>query len=56
MGCATSSEEKRAQEYSRKLDKQLKEDAERASKDVKLLLLGKRRNSIFEKQYLKSMK
>lgn len=40
MGCATSSEEKRAQEYSKKLDKQLKEDAERAAKDVKLLLLG----------------
>jgi len=40
MGCTTSSEEKRAQEYSRRLDRQLKEDAERASKDVKLLLLG----------------
>lgn len=26
--------------YSKKLDKQLKEDAERAAKDVKLLLLG----------------
>ena len=29
-------------ERSKALDKQLKEDAERAAKDVKLLLLGKR--------------
>ena len=40
MGCTTSAEEKRAQEYSRRLDRQLKEDAERIAKDVKLLLLG----------------
>jgi hypothetical protein len=41
MGCTNSSEEdKEAQMRSKNLDKQLKEDAERASKDVKLLLLG----------------
>lgn len=36
-----SSEEREAMERSKALDKQLKEDAERAAKDVKLLLLGK---------------
>ena len=42
--CASgmSSEEREAMERSKALDKQLKEDAERAAKDVKLLLLGKR--------------
>lgn len=40
--CASgiSSEERIAIERSKQLDKQLKEDAEKASKDVKLLLLG----------------
>ena len=43
--CASglSSEEREAMERSKALDKQLKEDAERAAKDVKLLLLGKAR-------------
>jgi hypothetical protein len=42
MGCASSlnGDDKDAQERSKALDKQLKEDAERAAKDVKLLLLG----------------
>ena len=42
--CASgmSSEEREAMERSKALDKQLKEDAERAAKDVKLLLLGKK--------------
>ena len=42
--CASgmSSEEREAMERSKALDKQLKEDAERAAKDVKLLLLGRR--------------
>ena len=45
--CASglSSEEREAMERSKALDKQLKEDAERAAKDVKLLLLG---NYFFE--------
>ncbi|KAL7672485.1 hypothetical protein ACOME3_007369 [Neoechinorhynchus agilis] len=40
--CASglSSDERTAMERSKQLDKQLKEDAEKASKDVKLLLLG----------------
>ncbi len=49
--CASglSSEEREAMERSRALDKQLKEDAERAAKDVKLLLLGtkKKKNNIY---------
>ncbi|CAF0747918.1 unnamed protein product [Didymodactylos carnosus] len=40
MGCATSADEKRQKEYSKALDRLIKEDAERAAKDVKLLLLG----------------
>ena len=41
MGCTNSTgEDREAIERSKKLDKQLKEDAEKASKDVKLLLLG----------------
>ena len=42
MGCTNSmnTEDREAQERSKALDKQLKEDAERAAKDVKLLLLG----------------
>ena len=45
--CASgmSSEEREAMERSKALDKQLKEDAERAAKDVKLLLLGKTKRS-----------
>ena len=35
-----NTEDREAQERSKALDKQLKEDAERAAKDVKLLLLG----------------
>ena len=40
--CASgmSSDEREAMERSKALDRQLKEDAERAAKDVKLLLLG----------------
>jgi GTPase SAR1 family protein len=40
MGCNVSAEEKEAQERSKALEKQLKEDGEAAAKDVKLLLLG----------------
>jgi hypothetical protein len=47
--CASglSSEEREAMERSKALDKQLKEDAERAAKDVKLLLLGKKNRKLF---------
>lgn len=41
MGCAVSSEgDKAAVERSRKIDKDLRADGERASREVKLLLLG----------------
>jgi hypothetical protein len=47
--CASgmSSDEREAMERSKALDKQLKEDAERAAKDVKLLLLGKKKKVFF---------
>lgn len=41
MGCAISSSgEKEAVERSKKIDKDLRADGERAAKEVKLLLLG----------------
>lgn len=41
MGCAISSGEKAAVERSKKIDKDLRADGEKAAKEVKLLLLGK---------------
>lgn len=42
MGCAVSSAgEKEAAERSKKIDKDLRLDGERAAREVKLLLLGK---------------
>lgn len=42
MGCAIStSGEKEAVERSKKIDKDLRADGERAAREVKLLLLGK---------------
>ena len=41
MGCAVSSDDKVAQERSKAIDKSLRADGERASREVKLLLLGK---------------
>ena len=41
MGCAVSSLEKEAAERSKKIDQELKRDGEKASREVKLLLLGK---------------
>ncbi|CAH1784136.1 unnamed protein product [Owenia fusiformis] len=40
MGCAVSSEDKVAQERSKQIDKSLRADGEKASREVKLLLLG----------------
>lgn len=40
MGCAVSSMEKEAAERSRKIDRELAIDGEKASREVKLLLLG----------------
>ncbi|XP_007254617.2 guanine nucleotide-binding protein G(i) subunit alpha-2a [Astyanax mexicanus] len=40
MGCTVSQEDKAAAERSRHIDKSLREDGEKAAKEVKLLLLG----------------
>lgn len=40
MGCAISSNEKEAVERSKKIDKDLRADGEKAAREVKLLLLG----------------
>jgi len=45
MGCAVSTTiEKEAAERSKKIDKDLRADGERAAREVKLLLLGKERS------------
>lgn len=41
MGCTLSAEDKAAAERSRMIDRNLREDGEKAAKEVKLLLLGK---------------
>ena len=46
MGCAVSSLEKEAAERSKKIDQELRRDGEKASREVKLLLLGKRRQNV----------
>lgn len=43
MGCTLSAEERAALDRSKAIEKNLKEDGMTAAKDVKLLLLGKRR-------------
>uniref|UniRef100_A0A3B3ZCS5 Uncharacterized protein n=1 Tax=Periophthalmus magnuspinnatus TaxID=409849 RepID=A0A3B3ZCS5_9GOBI len=43
MGCTLSAEERAALDRSKAIEKNLKEDGLTAAKDVKLLLLGKRR-------------
>lgn len=45
MGCTLSAEERAALDRSRAIEKNLKEDGLVAAKDVKLLLLGKRRGA-----------
>lgn len=46
MGCTLSAEERAALDRSKAIEKNLKEDGLVAAKDVKLLLLGKRRASL----------
>lgn len=41
MGCTVSAEDKAAAERSKIIDKNLREDGEKAAREVKLLLLGK---------------
>lgn len=45
MGCTVSAEDKAAAERSKMIDKNLREDGEKAAREVKLLLLGKHRLS-----------
>lgn len=40
MGCTLSAEDKAAMERSKMIDRNLREDGEKASREVKLLLLG----------------
>lgn len=42
MGCATSSVDRQAQERSKQLDRMLRADGEKAAREVKLLLLGRK--------------
>jgi len=41
MGCTVSAEDKAAAERSKMIDKNLREDGEKAVREVKLLLLGR---------------
>ena len=41
MGCTISAEDKAAAEWSKMIDKNLREDREKSSREVKLLLLGR---------------
>lgn len=42
MGCTLSTDDKAAQERSKMIDRNLRDDGEKAAREVKLLLLGKR--------------
>lgn len=41
MGCTISAEDKEAVERSKMIDRNLREDGDKSSREVKLLLLGK---------------
>lgn len=41
MGCTLSTDDKAAQERSKMIDRNLRDDGEKAAREVKLLLLGK---------------
>lgn len=49
MGCTVSQEDKAAAERSKMIDKNLREDGEKAAREVKLLLLGK--SSVITQQH-----
>lgn len=42
MGCTLSTEDKAAVERSKMIDRNLRDDGEKAAREVKLLLLGKK--------------
>lgn len=46
MGCTISSGEKEAVERSKKIDKSLRADGEKAAREVKLLLLGESKSAV----------
>lgn len=46
MGCTISSGEKEAVERSKKIDKSLRADGEKAAREVKLLLLGESKSVV----------
>lgn len=43
MGCTLSTDDKAAQERSKMIDRNLRDDGEKAAREVKLLLLGRRK-------------
>lgn len=46
MGCTLSTEDKAAVERSKMIDRNLRDDGEKAAREVKLLLLGKERGEL----------
>lgn len=50
MGCTLSAEDKAAVERSKMIDRNLREDGEKAAKEVKLLLLGEGLGAELESQ------
>lgn len=43
MGCTLSTDDKAAQERSKMIDRNLRDDGEKSAREVKLLLLGERK-------------
>lgn len=52
MGCTLSTEDKAAVERSKMIDRNLRDDGEKAAREVKLLLLGKKQLNIHERPKL----
>lgn len=52
MGCTLSAEDKAAVERSKMIDRNLREDGEKASREVKLLLLGECDNMVIKQASL----
>lgn len=47
MGCTLSTEDKAAVERSKMIDRNLRDDGEKAAREVKLLLLGEKQLNIY---------
>uniref|UniRef100_A0A3P9PHZ7 Uncharacterized protein n=1 Tax=Poecilia reticulata TaxID=8081 RepID=A0A3P9PHZ7_POERE len=52
MGCTLSTEDKAAVERSKMIDRNLRDDGEKAAREVKLLLLGKEESRSWGKNNL----